>query len=189
MTKESIKKLSISLKQKWASGTRKKNPPETYKKCSETMKRKYASGQLKQKPLPEEIRNRIGEILKVKNKGKILRKTPISEHEKMMNKIRMEQFRRNDPRGKKGPQNQCAEVWRLVSPNNTIHEFRNLIHFIRENENLFNPEDVVWRTKNGRVCKTCKAHGGLSILSPRRKNPHGVWKGWRWYSQVERLNQ
>jgi hypothetical protein len=27
----------------------------------------------------------------------------------------------------------------------------------------------------------------LSMLSPRRKKSHGVWKGWRWHSQTERL--
>ena len=44
MTPETKEKLSKSLKAKWASGTRKSNPPQTYIKASATHKQGFADG-------------------------------------------------------------------------------------------------------------------------------------------------
>ena len=186
MNPETKEKLSKALKEKWASGTRKPNPKESRDKARQTLKARYASGDLVHRTLPEATRKRCSELFREKYKGRILRKTPIAEWEKEKIKRIGEEFRKTDPRAQKGPKNQAARVWRLRSPVNKIYEFKNLLHFIRENENLFNSEDVVWKT-NGRVGKTCKAHGGLSMLSPRRKKAHGVWKGWTWVSHIESI--
>jgi hypothetical protein len=188
MTKESIEKLSISLRKKWASGTRKPQPKESRQKASATLKKRYENGELTHKPLSDETKKRIGEINSQKLTGRVTRKTPLSDLEKEKIKQIGEEFRKTDPRAQKGPQNQCSKIWRIVSPSNKIYSFKNLMHFIRENKSLFNPNDVQWHQKGKKeTTYTCKAHGGLSMLSPRRKKSHGVWKGWRWHSQTERL--
>ena len=79
-----------------------------------------------------------------------------------------------------------AKPWRLLSPQNVTYEFRNLLHFIRENEHLFNPEDVVWVLHTNGSSR-CNASTGLGSISPRLKNPNGSWKGWRIDSQQERV--
>jgi len=188
MTKESIEKLSISLKRKWSSGTRKPNPKESIQRAGATLKKRYASGELVHKPLSDETKKRIGEINSKKLSGRITRKTPHADWEKERIKQELEEFKKTDPRAQKGPMNQCSKIWRLVSPSNKVYSFKNLMHFIRENATLFDFDDVQWHKQGKKeTTYTCKAHGGLSILSPRRKKPHGSWKGWRWHSQVERL--
>lgn len=183
-------KLSMALKNKWASGTRKRNPDIAWKKASETLKNRFACGELKPVELSSETRKKIGKINSKNHKGKVLRKTPISDFEKQQIKIAGDNFRKKDQRAQKGPQNQCSRIWRLKSPLNKIYEFKNLMHFIRENENLFIKDDVQWKSKPNRKSNfTCRAHGGLSMLCPRRKKSIGVWKGWRWFSQVERLEE
>lgn len=188
MKLETKEKLSKSLKEKWASGTRKPNPQESRDKARLTLKARYASGDLVHPRLPEATKKRCAELFRQKYKGLVLRKTPITNLEK--EKIRQigEEFRKTDPRAQKGPKNQCASVWRLRSPINKIYEFKNLMHFIRENENLFMPEDVEWKTKTSRKSDlSCKAYGGLSMLSPRRKQTTGSWKGWTWVSHTESI--
>lgn len=76
-----------------------------------------------------------------------------------------------------------AKTWLLVSPLNIIHRFKNLSDFVRQNETMFNAEDVIWKTPY-----ICRAIGGLSKLRPSRKKPDASWKGWRWLSLEERLN-
>jgi len=86
-----------------------------------------------------------------------------------------------------GEDHGMAKPWRLRSPRNVVYEFRNLIHFVRENGHLFDAEDVAWRRKPGNRTHTCRAVGGLNSISPRLKKPNGSWKGWRIDSQQERL--
>lgn len=188
MKQETREKLSRILKEKWASGTRKPNPKESRDRARLTLKTRYASGELVHSPLPEATRKRCAELFSQKYKGRILRKTPLADWEKQ--KIRQigEEFRKTDPRAQKGPKNQAARVWRLRSPVNKIYEFKNLKHFIRKHKSLFMPEDVEWHAKTKRKTDTtCKAHGGLSMLSPRRKQTAGSWKGWTWVSHIESI--
>ena len=188
MKQETREKLSRILKEKWASGARIPNPKESRERAAATLRARYASGNLKPSQIPLETRIRCAELFSQKYKGRILRKTPPADWEK--EKIRKigEEFRKTDPRAQKGPKNQAARVWRLRSPVNEIYEFKNLMHFIRENKNLFLPEDVEWHAKGKReTALTCKAHGGLSMLSPRRKQSTGSWKGWTWVSHIESI--
>lgn len=80
-----------------------------------------------------------------------------------------------------GNRNFAAKEWRLRSPANKLYQFKNLLQFIRENEALFDPDDVRW-VKHGRGGLSCKASAGLGSLSVRSKNPIGSWKGWTWNS-------
>lgn len=76
-----------------------------------------------------------------------------------------------------------AKQWLLVSPMNVIYRFKNLSEFVRQNESLFDPADVVWKTPYN-----CNANKGLGMLRPTSKRPSATWKGWRWLSLEERLN-
>lgn len=70
--------------------------------------------------------------------------------------------------------------WNVRDARGRVHQFRNLANWIRQNENLFEPNDVRW---NGTYCR---AHSGISHLRPTHKNPVGSWKGWAWVSIHER---
>ena len=90
--------------------------------------------------------------------------------------------------GKRAAERQ-AKPWLLVSPKNVVFRFKNLSQFIRDNKAMFDEADMVWvRPPKGGGGQTCRASYGLASLSPRRKHPHGSWKGWRWLSIEERLN-
>ena len=80
------------------------------------------------------------------------------------------------------PENFSAKWWRVRDERGRIHEFKNLVWFIKKNPHLFDPEDV------GDSCK-CRAYGGISSIRPRinSRKVNGSWKGWTWYSQTERL--
>jgi hypothetical protein len=183
MNTETRKKLSESLKKKWASGTRKLQSKESRDRGYATLRRRYETGDLKHRGMSEEGKASAAAILREKHKGKVLRKSPMSEAEKQRLKDVADKFRASDPRAQKGPQNQSARVWKLRSPDNQTYQFRNLTHFIRENEGLFNPKDVTWKLRREIIPSswTCKAYGGLAMLSPRRKHCHETWKGWRWH--------
>ena len=71
--------------------------------------------------------------------------------------------------------NARAKVWTIVSPQRIRYTFRNLTHFVRENPELFDPSDVVWRSYDGN--KWCIALGGLRSLF-RNKKQIMRWKGW-----------
>jgi hypothetical protein len=93
----------------------------------------------------------------------------------------------NAPGYAAGPEHRKARLWRLRDPDGRVHEFHNLTSFIRNNPQLFDARDVVWKpTKPGSSMARCLAQN-LSCLSPRQKNPRvGSWKGWTWVSIHER---
>jgi len=70
-----------------------------------------------------------------------------------------------------------AKEWRLISPYGDVYRFRNLHHFVRENPDLFNPDDVIWK---GRSNRWCRATAGICSIRPNRKKPASEWKGWFW---------
>ncbi len=71
----------------------------------------------------------------------------------------------------KGESNQFAKKWLLIAPDGRHFMVVNLHHFVRENPELFNEEDVVWRADG----KYCAAVGGLRQAPITKK---GEWKGW-----------
>lgn len=72
--------------------------------------------------------------------------------------------------------NQLAKDWSLKDPDRKLHVFKNLNQFVRDNECLFLPQDVVW--KNG----SCNATRSLASLTRVNKKTGRAlalsWKGW-----------
>jgi hypothetical protein len=93
----------------------------------------------------------------------------------------------NNPVMKKGTGHINSRSWQIRSPRGRTYRFKNLREFIRRNAELFAPEDAEWRTKPDGD-STCKAFTGIAGISIRLNNPRGSWKGWTWYSQVEKLH-
>jgi len=96
---------------------------------------------------------------------------------------RLRERARTNPLQSSSVTNCNAKSWRLRSPSNTVYEFRNLLLFVKENQNLFDPSDVIPHKSSPRGCR---ASVGLNSLNPYVKSPRGSWKGWIWYSQTER---
>ena len=73
--------------------------------------------------------------------------------------------RRRTGRAKK-EQHECALDWDLRAPDGTVFRIRNLASFIRENQTLFTPQQLLPVNKNGRT----RIEACLSQLSPRHKD-------------------
>lgn len=73
-----------------------------------------------------------------------------------------------------------AKKWTLVSPAGDVYKIVNLYNFIRENKELFHPDDVVWK-KGGEESEYgqslwCRASQGISGIKQRASES---WKGWK----------
>lgn len=169
MKPETKEKLSKALKAKWASGTRKKNPPETYEKASASHKRGYAEGSRVAPGLtPEQARERRA----------------MYDREKMLEvnrRVGDMKFGVPNPPGPsaKGPGHWKARYWILKAPNQQIIQGWNLNELIRQNASLFLPDDVKWYGKSNSRCRASK---GLRQLFEMKKDGSGPkvlsWKGW-----------
>lgn len=79
----------------------------------------------------------------------------------------------------------AAKSWILRAPNGTIHTFRNLRNFIRENEELFDQADVIWKAQTRRPKLTwCQAYQSLARLRPGNARTLESWNGWTWAGEV-----
>lgn len=98
---------------------------------------------------------------------------------------------------KKGPTNHKSIKGAIRDPQGVVWTICNLLHFVREHEDLFDPNDVVWKP---RIVKSlvpgvpdyqrgwrCAAYGGLSTLFARGKKTPGSWKGWTVVADTEPL--
>jgi len=74
------------------------------------------------------------------------------------------------PAGQRGPEFHGAKRWVIQSPDGTIYQCRNLLHWCRENEYLF---DGTARQAWDGISKI-----KYSMLG-KRKRPVGQWKGWK----------
>lgn len=160
---ESRRKLSDVLKAKWASGTRKKNPPTAYEKSSETMKRLHAEGRF---PAVAEWAWKKGlAARKYENIVAACQRT-----------ARMKLGKPNPPGpSAKGPDHCKALYWKLRSPQRQVIEGWNLNELVRVNAHLFDPKDVEWRKHR------CRAARGLSALYETKSDGtfrSHEWKGW-----------
>ena len=87
-----------------------------------------------------------------------------------------------------GEQHFLSKFHYLIDPNNNKLEIKNLKHFIRNNEHLFDKEDVQWkplekaRPSPATGCLTCKAYKNLSNVS---RGIVSSWKNWTRYKLVE----
>lgn len=159
-------KLIRAQKEKWASGTRKPNSPESYAKASVAMKKLYAEGRMVATSMTsEQSRARLA----------------LRDMEKLTEILRANAKKRIGipmPPGPTcaSPDNVRSKYWQLISPNNVIMEGLNLNHLIRSNSHLFSPDDVAWRNDK------CRASNGLRGLlatpKPGKRIPN-FWKGWK----------
>jgi hypothetical protein len=169
MTPEAREKLSRSLKAKWASGTRKPNPPETYVKASATHKKAFAEG--RRVPVgmtSEQARERRSKY----DRGKMM---------KVNRRVGDKKIGVPNPPGPsaKGPDHWKARYWILRSPDRRIIQGWNLSEIIRKNSHLFDEDDVRWYGKSQTKCRASK---GLRSLFEMKKDGSGPkansWKGW-----------
>jgi predicted nucleic acid-binding Zn ribbon protein len=78
--------------------------------------------------------------------------------------------------------NRNAKDWHLIDPTGREHRFRNLSLFIRSHPELFGPDDLSPRGRDGNA--PCRAAVGLANLRPDRKKQAAGWKQWRWGEPV-----
>jgi hypothetical protein len=162
LSEEHKRKMSEAMKRRWASGTRKRNPPESWKKMGETFKKRYAEGKIRRRPVTsEEMRAMCA----------------MRDREKMVAANRkIAEARRGTPNppgpSARGPGHWKSKYWRLRTPAGVVLEGRNLNHLIRENAHLFAPEDIRWEKSR------CRASAGLAQLFQQRPNGPTSWKGW-----------
>lgn len=163
---ETRKKLSESLKAKWASGTRKQNPPETYTKASATHRKAIAEGKRKFRALSSEDAKKMASMVDIEKVIAANRRTAQAR------------IGAENPPGlsAKGPGHFKAKYWILKSPDNFTVQGKNLNHIIRENPHLFDPKDIVWHKSS------CLAARGLRRLREIKKStgrPAALsWRGW-----------
>lgn len=169
MKPETKEKLSQALKAKWASGTRKPNPPETYVKASASHKRGYAEGRRVAPGLTsEQAKERVSK----------------RSHETMMKvnrRIGDQKMGTPNPPGPsaKGPDHFKSRYWILKAPTQQIIEGWNLSELVRQNAHLFEPADVVWHGKGKCTCRARRRLGGLFEMKKDGSGPRLLsWKGW-----------
>ena len=79
---------------------------------------------------------------------------------------------------KKGPSHFASISGYLRDSFGKVWHFINLTHFVRENPDLFAPEDVIWKHYRKGRAVWCNARGGLGSLFKRSGRVRGSWKGW-----------
>lgn len=90
---------------------------------------------------------------------------------------------------KAGENHVTAAVFSIRSPAGVHYRFKNLRHFIRCNQSLFEDGDAVWVSYGIRPGQTsCKAYAGIHSIKPsdRKKRINGSWKGWTWVTLDDR---
>jgi len=169
MKEESRRKLSASLKKKWASGTRKPNPEGYGKKIGATNKRKMAEGTMRKREMSSEQGRAYFEM---RDHDEIIKTNRRLGLERMGQEMK-------SPICKKGEAHHRAKYWCIQNKGLGVTlEGLNLTQLIRDNEHLFDVRDLNW----DRIGITCRAKKGLSNLYYIRKStgrPHALsWKGW-----------
>ena len=75
----------------------------------------------------------------------------------------------------------AAKDWTLRGPDGRVFQFRNLKKWVRENESLFDPTDVIWKDMNGKANQAwCRAFQALGRLRPTSSKHIPEWNGWKW---------
>ena len=168
MTPEAKEKLSKSLKNKWASGTRRPNPKSGYEKASISHKRGFAEGTRKQSIQTSE---RYSEMSKMRDPEKVAETNRRTGAQKKGTP---------NPPGltEKGPKNQSAKYWILKAPTQEIIRGMNLNELIRQHAHLFAPDDIKWFGHSNAECRAAKALRKLFSMKKDGTPRHHSWKGW-----------
>jgi hypothetical protein len=168
-SEETKRKISENLKKKWASGTRKANPPGYGKKISKALLATYAAGNVVLPPRdPEQCR--INRMKRDPNE--------VAETNKRLGKERFGHEMKS-PICKRGVNNWAAKYWSFTNKSlgKTIAGM-NLTQLVRDNQDLFRAFDLNWSRMENR----CRATSGLRSLhgiNQRTGKPYAsIWKGW-----------
>lgn len=165
LTTKQKKKLSKSLKQKWASGTRKPNPAGYGDKISAALKIAHAEGRMHvithdaaMKGLACRDMDKVREQIKAlaeSNRGKSMPPGPSA----------------------KGPGHHKSRYW--VFTNKALGatlEGWNLSHLVRENAHLFDDDDLAWKKSR---CRATRGIRSLYAMNKTTGRPQALsWRGW-----------
>lgn len=163
---ETIARLKDSLKKKWASGTRKKNPDSMYEVTSKKMKEAYATGRMTYKLSKETCAKGLAARDMAKVRAAVSKTG--KAHRGVPNPI--------GSRNEAGPLNWKAKFWVIKSPTGIILRGKNLNHIIRENAAMFASDDVKFHNSR---CKASKGIGQLFLTKSDGRTPCArSWKGW-----------
>lgn len=158
------KKLSKSLKEKWASGTRKPNPKGYGEKISKKLKQAHKEGRMHvitHDAAMKGLANRDPENIKKANQ-----------------KLAKARVGKPMPSGPSSatPEHHKSKYWAVYNKALGVKlEGKNLNHIIRENEHFFSPEDTCW---NKSCCRASRGLGSLFKIDKRTGKAPGSWKGW-----------
>lgn len=172
MSPETREKISAALKAKWASGTRRQNPPETYVKASLTHRLAFACGARKPPVLTAE---RIAQMRSKIDPRNVLKANRL---------IGKRKIGVDNPPGPsaKGPDHWRAVYWKVRSPDREIIEGWNLNELVRRNAHLFDPNDLVWTGKSNTRCRATKGLRSLFSVTKLKgggyRRASNCWKGW-----------
>ena len=112
------------------------------------------------------------------------RSSLVRENLMRLHRERKEQWRASalkNPKLQATDQHIAAKMWRLKAPDGNVYEFRNLKKFVREHEDIFDADDVVWKDMNGKANQAwCRAFQALGRLRPTSSKHLAEWHGWRW---------
>ncbi len=159
--------------------------PDSVRKAQKKFQKKMKSVRLKRRGgIPFDRKQHLAEQLKSSdfNTKRLsgLRKSPKAYAHNHSEAVRdnFKKTQKEHPRFQKDENHFLAKEWKLCSPERTIYQFKNLRAFVRDNPELFDPDDVEWRHTKNSAADNCKATAGLSSLSPRRQKPRAEWHGW-----------
>ena len=113
----------------------------------------------------------------------------VRENLMRLHREKKEQWRASamkNPKLRATDQHIAAKEWVLRAPDGQIHKFRNLKKWVRENEELFETEDVIWKEMNGKANQAwCRAFQALGRLRPSSSKHLPEWKDWTWAGSKE----
>lgn len=157
-------RLSVSLRARYESGTRKPNPEGTAQKIAQRQKVLYATGSRVVASLTKEDAKRMRALADPEKVAAACRATA---------RLRTGQLNPDGPSAR-GTGHWKAKYWELLSPDRRTYRFVNLSEFVRNHSDMFDPRDVEW------IGAQCRAVKRLSdLFSNKGKRAPLSWKGWR----------
>lgn len=172
MSPEKRAELSEKLKAKWASGTRRPNPPETYLKSSESIRRRV-----------RELGRWDGLTPEACSKGG---KTVTERQLAKAREIGAAKRGKPNPPGPsaKGVDNWAAKFWMLWSPDRVLISGVNLNEIVRRHAHLFTAGDLAARGSNTVASKGLANLFRVQVRKGKRV-VLGHWHGWRAVDRAE----
>lgn len=171
MSDEARAKLSAALKEKWQSGTRKKNPAAMYVTAKRTLAEGFATGRIKKITPPLSVCSAGG-------------RTMTEKKYEAIKKVAAQKVGVPNPAGpsERGPNNMFSKFWILIDPDRNVIAGPNLNEIVRRHAHLFEPNDLRLTGKGSTVTYAAKRLSDLFRIQKRKGCKDFVidnWKGWR----------